>query len=186
MADLIAGMPKEARAKREIRLARKLKFKGKNEKKTRNPPKINEFVVARIEDAISLGCTQTEACLLAGISPKTLLEWQKDNPLWVERKEFLARTQIRKAKNVISDALDNGDVNTAKWYLEKKCRDEFGNQIKIDNTVTIKQAVVNWQKSIDTEFKEINPEETQEIEFEEQKLIEYSEEQEEESGTSPN
>lgn len=173
----IAGLSKEVRAKRQARLAKTLRFKGRKHK----PAKLDEHIIARVEDALSLGCTQSEACILANITPKTLIEFKKENPVWAEREKFLMDTQVRKAKGVISDALDNGDVNTAKWYLEKKCREEFGNQIKINNTVTIKQAVVNWQKTINAEFSEV-----QEVEDSSQEisLIEYSGEQEEDSGTS--
>ena len=47
---------------------------------------------------------------------------------------MLKEKLILKARTVIADALNKKDENTAKWYLERKKRDEFST--KIENEVT--------------------------------------------------
>ena len=38
---------------------------------------------------------------------------------------MLKQKLVLKARVVIAEALKNNDENTAKWYLERKARDEF-------------------------------------------------------------
>lgn len=72
----------------------------------------------KLEGAFSNSCTDKEACLYAGISPSTLYNYQTRNPEFLERKEALKLTPNIAARKTIVASL--GDVNTAKWWLEKK------------------------------------------------------------------
>ena len=38
---------------------------------------------------------------------------------------MLKQKLVLKARTVVAEALKNNDENTAKWYLERKARDEF-------------------------------------------------------------
>jgi hypothetical protein len=89
------------------------------------PPIIDDGVLNKLEQAFSLGATDLEACFYAGISHQTLYNYQNKYPEFVERKEALKDKLILKSRMVVSDALDNGDKQTAQWYLERKKKDEF-------------------------------------------------------------
>jgi hypothetical protein len=83
-------------------------------------------IIAKLEQAFSMGCSDLEACLHANIGKTTLYNYQNENPKFVERKEQLKEKLVLKARTVIAEALNKKDENTAKWYLERKKKDEFG------------------------------------------------------------
>lgn len=89
------------------------------------PTVMTNEVVAKLEQAFSLGCSDIEACLFAGISKQTLYDYQKIHPEFADRKEELKEKLVLKARTVIATALNNNDETTAKWYLERKRKDEF-------------------------------------------------------------
>lgn len=95
------------------------------------PTVINESVVSKLEQAFSMGCSDLEACLFADISKQTLYDYQKKNPEFIDRKAMLKEKMIFKARSVIADALNRKDENTAKWYLERKAKSEFGTRTEI-------------------------------------------------------
>lgn len=114
--------------------------------------KLDEEALEKLERAFSLGCTDMEACLIANISRESLAVFQKNNPSWVERKEMLKEELVYRSRGVIATAIENNDVNTAKWYLERKKKDEFSPKYDISGNVTLKQALVEF---IDVESEEM-------------------------------
>lgn len=81
--------------------------------------------IQELEKAFIMGCSDIEACLLAKISKTTLYNYQEVNPEFVDRKEALKNHPTLQARKSVYDKLEEGDVNTAKWYLERKKKDEF-------------------------------------------------------------
>jgi len=81
------------------------------------PLKIDANVLQKLEDAFSNSLPDTEACLYAGIAPRTLYNYQEKNPEFVQRKEALKLTPNIAARQTIVKAL--GEISTAKWWLEK-------------------------------------------------------------------
>lgn len=92
------------------------------------PCKITKAVLGKLEEAFALGCTDAEACFYADINPDTLYEYCKKHPDFSERKSLLKMRPVFKAKKTILDNLS--DVQTAKWYLERKCKEEFNTKIE--------------------------------------------------------
>ena len=90
--------------------------------------------IYKLEQAFSMGCSDLEACLHANIGKTTLYNYQQENPEFVERKEQLKEKLVLKARSVIAESLNNKDENTAKWYLERKKKNEFSNRIEQDIT----------------------------------------------------
>lgn len=88
-------------------------------------------MVNKLEQAFSMGCSDLEACLYAGISKQTLYNYQAKNPEFVDRKEQLKEQLVLKARTVIANALNNKDENTAKWYLERKAKKEFSTRQEV-------------------------------------------------------
>lgn len=101
-------------------------------------------LVNKLETAFSMGCTDLEACLFANISKQTLYNYQDKNPEFVDRKEMLKEKLILKARSVIAESLNKKDENTAKWYLERKRKDEFGAKPENEININIKQALVEF------------------------------------------
>lgn len=113
-------------------------------------------LVNKLETAFSMGCTDLEACLFANISKQTLYNYQDKNPEFVDRKAMLKEKLILKARSVIAESLNKKDENTAKWYLERKRKDEFSAKSENDVNINIKQALVEFvdgkSKSSDSEI----------------------------------
>lgn len=82
-------------------------------------------IIDKLEQAFSLGASDLEACLHAGIGKSTLYNYQNQNPSFVERKELLKDKLILKSRAVLAAALGNNDKQTAQWYLERKRKEEF-------------------------------------------------------------
>lgn len=88
-------------------------------------------VVSKLEQAFSMGCSDLEACLFADIAKQTLYDYQAKHPEFADRKAMLKEKLIFKARTVIANALNKEDRETAKWYLERKAKSEFGTRTEI-------------------------------------------------------
>ncbi len=82
-------------------------------------------IISQLEKAFSFGYSDLEACFYSNISKSTLYNFQNSNPEFVERKEALKQSLSLKAKMAIYEAIENGCVQTSKWWLERKCKEEF-------------------------------------------------------------
>lgn len=92
--------------------------------------------IAQLETAWSLDATDSEACLLADITLKTLYTYQQQHPEFVIRKQLLKSTQVLKARTAVNRGLESEDVRVAldagKWYLEHKRSGEFSTKEKVE------------------------------------------------------
>lgn len=96
-------------------------------RKTVMTPKI----IDKLEQAFALGCADVEACLFANIGKSTLYTYQNAHPDFSERKQQLKESLTFKARTVIADALERKDENTAKWYLERRAKNEFSTRQEV-------------------------------------------------------
>lgn len=92
--------------------------------KVENPVKMEDSTVKTLEDAFARGCNVTEACLFANISRQTYYNWIESYPEQKERFDILGEKVKMKAKLNIAQKVEDGDVDTSKWYLERKGKDE--------------------------------------------------------------
>lgn len=99
-------------------------------KKNGRPTVVTEEALQKLEYAFSIGCTDIEACLYSDISKSTLYNYQNENPDFLERKEKLKETPVLKARTTVFD--DIKQVDTAKWYLERKKRAEFSQRHEVE------------------------------------------------------
>lgn len=94
------------------------------------PHAITPEVLAKLEQGFKIGLTDTECCCYADIDEATLYRYQKENPEFCEKKRKWKQNPIAKAKHTIYKNLD--DAKTAQWYLERKCKEEFSTQSKVE------------------------------------------------------
>ena len=92
--------------------------------------KMTDAVVNKLEQAFLAGCTDTEACLYAGITRTTLHNYCTEENGFQNRKELLKDQPIMLSRFTILDKLKEGDIGTAKWVIDKK----EGQKIKTDIT----------------------------------------------------
>lgn len=84
------------------------------------PTKMTEKTLQLLREAFTWGCTDTEACCYAQISTSTLYNYCSANPEFLELKNTLKDMPTMKARRVISDALDDDDLNTAHRVVDRK------------------------------------------------------------------
>lgn len=103
----------------------------KPEDRPGRPTVMTEEILNKIEMAFSIGATQKEALMFAGISEVPLKNFLKNNPEYREKIEMLKLKPIFKARQEVVKGLE-GNPEFSMKFLEKKLRDEFGNYTKLD------------------------------------------------------
>lgn len=113
-------------------------FNGKKEKD----------VVAKLEEAFSIGCNVLEACLYSNITKDGYYRYIKKHKKLSDRFDALKDKPVLKARNTIFKDLENPD--TAKWFLSRKRKDEFSTKIETENTHKLEniESIENTLKSI--------------------------------------
>jgi hypothetical protein len=101
------------------------------------PTVMTPEIINKLEQAFSIGCGDLEACIYADLTPSVLYRYQESHPEFKERKAMLKEKLILKSRSVIAYALDNKDENTAKWYLERKRKDEFSSKQEISGLMGV-------------------------------------------------
>lgn len=101
------------------------------------PTVMTKETVAKLEYGFSKGLSDVQACLFAGINRTTLHRYCEENPEFRNRKEELKNNPSMKAKLVITEAIDNGDRDIAKWYLERKEKAEFSTKLEQEVKVEV-------------------------------------------------
>ena len=102
------------------------------------PTKFTKEVDDIIISEIKKGYTDTVACAKAGVSKRTFYRWQnkaESQKTKTDLKCFFEELEIAKGLRQAlyedvtrNDALENGNPQTAKWYLAHIDPDTWGNQ----------------------------------------------------------
>lgn len=87
--------------------------------------KMTPAMVEKLTKYFMQGHTRIEACILAGIHKATLINYCKKNPDFSSLIDELRQKPAAIARNIINSELKKGDKEVAKWYLERKKKDEF-------------------------------------------------------------
>lgn len=99
------------------------------------PTVMTKETIAKLEQAFSAGCTDLEACLFASISKDSLYDYIKLQPEFSDRKETLKENLKLHAKMNLKQAIETDkEIDTSKWYLERKSKQEFSTKIENENT----------------------------------------------------
>lgn len=84
------------------------------------PKKMTPETIQILEGAYLIGATDQEACCHADISMSTLYDYCSKNPKFSDRKEILKNQPTIKAKRIVSNSLDEGDLSTAHKVIDRK------------------------------------------------------------------
>lgn len=115
-------------------------------KNTGRPTVMTPEVIAKLEQAFANAFTDEQACIFASISKDSLYDYIKKNHSFGDRKEELKKRVDIKAKTQVIEAIKNGDMPTAKWWLERKCKDEFSLKTETEHSGQIQSKVVYIEK----------------------------------------
>ena len=101
-------------------------------------------VVQKLKQAFALGATDERACFFAEVSLAAFYEYQKKHPVFLESKRRLKEMPVLLALKTVVDALKY-DPATARWYLAKKLRNEFGDKLELEGGDPEKPIVIKWK-----------------------------------------
>lgn len=115
------------------------------------PRAITPKILDKLEEAFKLGCTNREACFYADIGESTFYDFVKDNPEFSEKISMWKEYEKIKARMVVHKALEHGDKDMAKWYLERKAKDEFSTKQEVDGkfNINIDDTIREIEKYVD-------------------------------------
>lgn len=97
------------------------------------PTVMTPEVIDKLEYAFSLGCSDNEACLHAGIAVQTLYKYQEREPAFLERKLLLKDSPIFLARQTVLKGIQR-DPDLALKFLERRKKDEFSTKTESDIT----------------------------------------------------
>ena len=115
--------------------------------------KITEDVVNNLERAFMDGASNIEACTRAGISRTIFYRWLKENPDFADHIEELRSIPTGKARQNIVDSIKDGNIDSSRWYLERKAREEFGNKAEIGINASVGYGLDDTEKAVETIIK---------------------------------
>jgi hypothetical protein len=95
-------------------------------KKEGRPTVITEMVLSELKTAYCLDATDKEACDFAEISEKTLYNYQKKNPEFLQQKQGWKTSVILEARKSVFEAIQK-DAWLALRYLQSRLPQEFTN-----------------------------------------------------------
>ena len=101
------------------------------------PTVMTDDVVNKLEYGFMKGLNDTEACCYAGISRTTFYAYCDEHPEFVDKKEELKKKPSTKAKLNIVEAIEAGDTDLSKWYLERRNKDEFSLKQEVEANVSV-------------------------------------------------
>lgn len=106
-------------------MAKSLKKSKKWSNKGGRPTVITNKVLSELKTAFCMDSTDKEACVFAGISEKTLYNYQKKHPEFLQEKELWKSAMILEARKAVKERIESGDAWFALRFLCKKLPDEF-------------------------------------------------------------
>ena len=95
------------------------------------PTVVTPESIIKLEMAFSNGASDKEACFIAGIGMSTLYDYCTANPDFSEKKEALKDMLKYQARKNVAEQLHAQDIETSKWYLERKAKNEFAQRSEI-------------------------------------------------------
>jgi len=125
----------------------------KEAEKTGRPTIMTEATIGKLKEGFAQGFSVRNACIWANISQDTYFEYCKKHPNFSDQCKTLQQKPLIKSIVVINKALDEGDVSTAKWYAERKAKDEFSLKTETEHTGEIRSKVVYIEKEEKEEYE---------------------------------
>lgn len=99
------------------------------------PTSMTAAVVSKLEYGFMKGLNVTECCHYADISRQTFYQYLEKNPSFSDRIDELRSNPSTKAKLNVVEAIENGDTDLSKWWLERRSRDEFSTKQEVSADV---------------------------------------------------
>jgi hypothetical protein len=95
------------------------------------PTKLGPKVVTKLIAAFHKGYNDDEATAYAVVSRNSYYRWYRENADFRDKIDQAKLQPNLHAKELVIDAIEGGDVNSAKWWLERKAKAEFGTRSEV-------------------------------------------------------
>jgi len=92
------------------------------------PSIINEDTVRKLEASLASGFGVSAACYYSGVSRSTYYEYLATNKDFSDKMRMAEEWSTFRARQVILQAIDGGDIKAAQWWLERKSKAEFASK----------------------------------------------------------
>lgn len=89
------------------------------------PTVITPAIVQKLEQALMSGFTVETACNLSGIARATYYDHVASDDEFSDKMDRAKAWPTEKARKTVVAAIEAGDLQTSKWWLERKARSEF-------------------------------------------------------------
>jgi hypothetical protein len=89
------------------------------------PTVITHVTVRKLEQALKEGFSVEMACNVSGISRSTYYSHLQMDMDFMDKMELAQSWATERAKQVVVQAIDKGNLKAAQWWLERKLRAEF-------------------------------------------------------------
>jgi len=123
------------------------------------PEVITKDTVLKLEQAYQNGFSVMRACQLSGISRSTYYKHLKEQPEFSDKMTLAQQYPAEVARQSIVKAISNGDIGAAKWWLERKAKDEFGVKADIQLATDVQEvSSLDYIKEIAEAIREANKE----------------------------
>lgn len=107
----------------------------KDLKKAGRPENITPELADRIMALFRMGLNDGEVCEQLDVPPSVLYAHQARHPEFLEKKHLAKKHLVSKSRQVVYNGLNSGDeklrVDTAKWILERKAKEEFSTRQEV-------------------------------------------------------
>ena len=87
---------------------------------------MTKATVLKLEAALRDGFSIDTACHVSGISRSTYYAHLERDADFSHKMELAQDWITQRAKQVVAQAIDKGDLKAAQWWLERKARADFG------------------------------------------------------------
>ena len=122
--------------------------------------KFNKEISNKLISLAHKGMRESSAARLAGIHPQTLKKWLAEGErgipefeqFYIDFNKAIATSEL----DAIDYIRDAGDVKAIQWFLSTRFRESWGNQIKVDQTVEVKNQVL--EELLDLLESKLDPE----------------------------
>lgn len=84
------------------------------------PPIITVALVNKLKLSFAVWMTDEQACYFCDISKKTLYNFQKENPRFLQQKDILKHSLSLQARINIWRSIKAWDIEDSKWWLIKR------------------------------------------------------------------
>ncbi len=94
------------------------------------PTVITSKVVSLLMTCLGDGMSVREACWQSGISHEAYYSRVRSDEQFADTMAKAQSQVTVNAKRIVAQAIAKGDMAAAKWWLERKARDEFGKPVE--------------------------------------------------------